>query len=134
MITDVKDALNESFLCTFMSFCTVRSSPDYQLKPARGQKTQMAFVTIADVLEDGSGGNPPVFLVESVEKIRDIDAPAAPDHMRRLIYFASVTAKMQGASSKRERTESISPANAGKCRRLGKSPTDEALEKYNNSS
>ena len=131
MITEgVKDALNESFLCTLMSFCTVRSSPDYQLKPARGQKTQLAFVTIADVLEDGSGQNPPVFLVESVEKIRDIDAPAAPDHMRRLIYFASLTAKMQGASSKREWTESISPANAGKCRRLGKSPTDEALEKY----
>ena len=135
MITEgVKDALNESFLCTLMSFCTVRSSPDYQLKPARGQKTQLAFVTIADVLEDGSGENPPVFLVESVEKIRDIDAPAAPDHMRRLIYFASLTAKIQGASSKREWTESISPANAGKCRRLGKSPTDEALEKYNNSS
>ena len=81
-------------------------------------------------LEEASGGNPAVFLVESVEKIADVDAPAAPDHMRRLIYFASLTAKMQGASSKREWTESISPANAGKCRRLGKSPTDEALEKY----
>ena len=135
MITkDVKDALNETFLCTLMSFCTVKSSPDYQLKPARGQKTQMAFVSIADVLEAGSGENPTVFLVESLEKIPDTDAPCAPDHMRRLIYFASLTAKMQGTSSKRERTEDMSPANAGKCRRLGKSPTDEALEKYKCSS
>ena len=130
---DVKDALDESFLCTLMSFCTVKSSPDYQLKPARGQKTQMAFVTIADVLEAGSSEKHPVFLVESVEKIPDNDAPCAPDNMRRLIYFASLTAKMQGTSTKREWTEDMSPVNAGKCRRLGKSPTDEALEKYTGS-
>ena len=90
----------------------------------------MAFVTIADVLEAGSSEKHPVFLVESVEKIPDSDAPCAPDNMRRLIYFASLTAKMQGTSTKREWTEDMSPVNAGKCRRLGKSPTDEALEKY----
>ena len=95
---NVKDAFDDRFECTLMSFCSVRSSPDYQLKPARGQRTQMAFVTIADVLEAGSAGKPPVFLVESIEKVPDTDAPAAPDHMRRLIYFASRTAKMQGAS------------------------------------
>ena len=94
----------------------------------------MAFVSIADVLEDGGNDKQSVFLVESVEKIPDTDAPCAPDHMRRLIYFASLTAKMQGTSSKREWTEDMSPANAGKCRRLGKSPTDEALEKYKSSS
>ena len=130
----VKDALDESFLCTLMSLCTVESSPDYQLKPARGQKTQMAFVTIADVLKVGGSEKHPVFLVESLGKIPDNDAPCAPDRMRRLIYFASLTAKMQGTSEKREWTEDMSPANAGKCRRLGKSPTDEALEKYTSSS
>ena len=94
----------------------------------------MAFASIADVLEDGGSEKQSVFLVESLEKIADIDAPLAPDHMRRLIFFASLTAKMQGTSSKREWTEDMSPANAGKCRRLGKSPTDEALEKYKGSS
>ena len=55
MITEnVKDALDEGFRCTLMSFCTAQASPDYQLKPARGQKTQTAFVVIADVLEPGS--------------------------------------------------------------------------------
>ena len=116
-----------------MSFCSVRSSPDYQLKPARGQRTQMAFVTIADVLEAGSAGKPPVFLVESIEKVPDTDAPAAPDHMRRLIYFTSRTAKMQGTSSQRTWTEELNPANAGKCWRLGRSPTDVPIEKYGNS-
>ena len=134
MVTEgVKDALDEGCVCTLMSFCTVKASPDYQLKPARGQKTQTAFVTIADVLEAGSADKPPVFLVESLEKIPDADATSAPDHMRRLLYFASLAAKMQGTSSKRLWSEDMSPANAGRCRRLGKSPTDELLEKYNSS-
>ena len=66
----VSDPLNESFVCTLMSFCTLRTSPDYQLKPSRGMKTQTAFVVIADVLEAGSAEKPPVFLVESLEKIQ----------------------------------------------------------------
>ena len=107
-----------------------RTSPDYQLKPARGMKTQTAFVVIADVLEVGSAEKLPVFLVESLEKIPDSEAETAPDHIRRLIHFASLTAKMQGKSSKREWTEDMSPANARKCRRLGKSPIDDLLEKY----
>ena len=131
MITEgVGDPLNERFVCTLMSFCTVQSSPDYQLKPTRGHKTQMAFVTIIAVLESGSAEKPFVFLVEYLEKVPDSDAQSAPEHMRRRIYFASQAAKMQGTSSDRKWSEDMSPANAGKCRRLGKSPTDKELEKY----
>ena len=93
-------------------------------------KTQTAFVVIADILEVGSADKPPVFLVESLEKIPDAEADTAPDHIRRLIHFASLTAKMQGKSSTRQWTDDMSPANAGKCRRLGKAPTGEELEKY----
>ena len=57
----VRDPLDENFECKLLSFCNVNSSPDYQFKPARGQKTQTAFVVIADVLEDGSAGKPSVF-------------------------------------------------------------------------
>ena len=109
------------------------SWPDYQRRPARGQNTQAAIITITDVLEAGSAEKPPVFLVESLEKIPDTEALSAPDHMRRLIYFASLTAQMQGTRSQRVWTEDVSPANAGKCRRLGKSPTDELLEQYKSS-
>ena len=130
MTENVKDALDEGFRCTLMSFCTVKASPDYQLKPARGRKTQTAFVVIADVLEPGSAEKPPVFLVESLERIPDNEAAVAPEHMRRLIYFASLTAKMQGSKERKVWTEETSPANAGKCRRLGKSPTDDLLEQY----
>ena len=93
-------------------------------------KTQTALVVIADVLEARSAEKPPILLVESLEKIPDTEAEAAPDHICRRIHFASLTAKMQGISSKREWTEETSPAIAGKCRRLGKSPTDDLLDKY----
>lgn len=131
MITEnVSDPLDEAFKCTLISFCTLKTSPDYQLKPARGMKTQTAFVVIADILEVGSADKPTVFLVESLEKIPDADADAAPDHIRRLIHFASLTAKIQGKNATRQWTDDFSPANAGKCRRLGKAPTGEELEKY----
>ena len=127
---NVQDALDERFRCTLVSFCTVRASPDYQLKPSRGLKTQTAFVVIADVLERGSAEKPPVFLVESLERIPDAEATAAPEHMRRLIFFASLTAKMQGSKERTVWTEETSPANAGKCRKLGKPPTDDLLDQY----
>ena len=127
---NVQDALDEGFRCTLVSFCTVRASPDYQLKPSRGQKTQTAFVVIADVLEPGSADKPPVFLVESLERLPDTEATVAPEHMRRLIFFASLTAKMQGSKERTQWTNETSPANAGKCRKLGKSPTDDLVGQY----
>ena len=93
-------------------------------------KTQTAFVFIADVLGVGSAEKPPVFLVESLETNPPSEAEIALNHIRRLIHFACLTAKMQGKRSKREWSEDMSPANARKCRRLGKSPTDDLLEKY----
>lgn len=113
---------------TLISFCSLRSAPDYQLKAARGQKTQLAFVTIADILEDK--GAEKVLLCESIEKIPTGDAESATRNFNRTIYFASLAAKAQGTKRNQVWTEEHSPANAGKCRRLGKSPTDDLLETY----
>ena len=99
------------------------------MKPARGQN-KTAIVVIADVLESGRADKPPVFLVDSLERIPDSEAAVAPEHMRRLIYFASLTAKMQGNKEHKAWTEQTSPASAGKCRRLGKSPTNDLLDEY----
>ena len=94
-------------------------------------KMQTAFAVIADVPEVGSADTPPVFFVESLESISDSDVQIAPDHFRRLIFFTSLAAKMQGESSKREWAEDMSIANARKCLRRGKSPADGFLDKYN---
>ena len=128
---DVTDPLQDStFACSLLSFCTVKNSPDYQLRPPRGQTKQTALVVIADVLDPGSAEKPPLFLVESLEKIPPTEADTAPDHIRRLIQFAALTAKMQGKVKRIEWTDETSPAMASKCRRLGKSPTDDAVEPY----
>ncbi len=121
MSTDgVQDPFTEGFVCNLLTFCTIQTSPNYQLKPNRGQKTQTAFVCIVDVLESGDR---PVFLVEHVEKVEDSDAKQAPEHMIKRIHFAAMAAKMQGTSSSRLWTDEMSPASAGKCRRLGKAPS-----------
>ena len=108
----------------------MKNSPDYQLRPPRGHTKQTALVVITDVLDSGSAEKPPMFLVESVEKIPPTEADTAPDHIRRLIQFAALTANMQGKGKKSEWTDETSPAMASKCRRLGKSPTDDAVEPY----
>ena len=127
---NVRDALDHSFVFTLISYCSLTNAPDYQLKPTRRQKAQMAFVIISDVLETGSAEKPTVFLATSIEKLPEIDAEEAREHMRRTIFFASLAAKQQGTDPKHVWTEEVSPASASKCRRLGKSPTDDLLDQY----
>ena len=126
----IRDVIDGEFTCTLVSFCNLTSAPDYQLKPGRGQKEQLAVATICDVLEPGGNGKPTTFLVNALEKIQDVDAENAPHHMRRTLFFASMAAKQQGTGETAEWTEQFSPAIAAKCRRLGKSPTDEALDQF----
>ena len=71
-----------------------------------------------------------MFLATSIEKLSEMDAEAAREHMRRTIFFASLAAKQQGTDPKHVSTEEVSPASASKCRRLGKSPTDDLLDQY----
>ena len=137
MITEkVRDALGDTFSFTLISYCSLTNAPDYQLKPTRRQNAQMALVTISDVLETGSAEKPFVFLATSIEKLSEIDAEEARKHMRRTIFFASLAAKQQGTGRNIEDgwtdpwTEELSPASASKCRRLGKSPTDDLLDQY----
>ena len=126
----VKDALDDTFVFTLISYCSLTNAPDYQLKPTRQKRAQMALVTISDVLETGSAEKPTTFLATSIEKLSENDAETARDHMRRTMFFASLAAKQQGAGPNNVWTEELSPANASKCRRLGKSPTDELLDQY----
>ena len=121
MITHgVQDPFTQGFACDLLSYCTVTSSPDYQLKPNRGQKSQMAFLCIVDVLESGER---PVFLVENLQKVDDCDATLAQEHMSKRLRFAAMTAQMQGSSASRQWTEQVSPASAGKCRKMGRAPS-----------
>ena len=102
MITErVRDPMHDSFECSLMAFCTVKTSADYQLKPSRRTKTQTAYAVIVDILEEGSAGKPPVFLVESLSQLSDDEACTAPEHMGRRIHFASLDTKVQGKNKNR---------------------------------
>ena len=92
----VRAALGDTFDFTLISYCSLTNAVDYQLKPTRRQHAQMAFVVISDVLETGSAEKPTVFLATSIDKLSEIDAEAAREHMRRTIFFASLAAKQQG--------------------------------------
>ena len=131
MITErVRDPMHDSFECTLMAFCTVKTSADYQLKPSRRTKTQTAYAVIVDILEEGSAGKPTVFLVESLSKLEEDEAVKAPDHMSRRIQFAAQATAVQGKNKNRDWTEETNPAIASKCRKLGRAPTDKPLEEY----
>ena len=112
------------------SFCTVKTSADYQLKPGRKRKTQTAYAVIVDILEEGSAGKPPVFLVESLSKLDDDEAVKAPEHMSRRVQFAAQATAVQGKNKNRNWTEETNSAIANKCRKLGRAPTDNPLEEY----
>ena len=127
---NVKDPFKEAWVCTLVSFCTLTSAPDYQLKPKRGSLRQLAFATIVDVLDPGSAGKPPVFMATAIDKVVDDEAGAAPHHMSRTLFFAAMAARTQGRGECAPWSEDCSPANASKCRRLGKSPTDDMLDSY----
>ena len=131
MITErVRDPMHDSFECSLMAFCTVKTSADYQLKPSKRTKTQTAYAVIQDILEEGSAGKPTLFLVESISKLDDDEAVKAAHHMSRRIEFAAQATAVQGKNKNREWTDETNPAMASKCRKLGRAPTDKPLEEY----
>ena len=122
MITErVRDPMHDSFECSLLAFCTVKTSADYQLKPSRRTKSQTAYAVIVDILEEGSARKPPVFLVESLSKLSDDEACTAHEHMSRRIHFASLATKRQGKNKNRGRGEESIPAIASICRNTRKS-------------
>ena len=131
MITEnVLDALDDGFRCSLMALCTVKASPDYQLKPARDQKTQAAFEPLLFFLL--TNWNLEVLISLQCSWWIPFNASQTQRLRRRQSICAdlSTSANMQGNKEQSAWTEQTSPANAGKCRRLGKAPTDDLLDQY----
>jgi hypothetical protein len=78
-------------------------------------------VYIVDVLHPGEQ---PIFLVEHIDEIDDALAEEALQHWEKHLEFAALAAQKQGTSDVRGWTTTTSPAQSGKCRRIGKSPSD----------
>ena len=96
----------------------------------------MAFIVISDLLVQASVDTPAVFLVDSIEKVDARAMGTSPGHLARVIQFAKEVAASRHRSEAADGlramdwTDERSPASVGKCRRLGKAPTDQMLEEY----
>ena len=122
MVTEgVQCPFSENFVCNLLTYCTVQTSPNYQFKPARGHRTQTAAIVIVDVLE---GDGCPVFVVDGMEKVDDAQVKENEAYWLKNIEFAGMAAKIQGTSADRNWTDEVSPVLGGKCRRLGKYPSE----------
>ena len=136
MAATVKCAYDENSSASLVSYCTLENSADFQLEPSWGQKIQMAFIVISDILQPATAEMPAVFLVDSIEKVDAEAMGTSPGHLARVIQFAKKVAESRHRSEAAGGlpcmlwTDERSPASLGKCRRLGKAPTDQMLEEY----
>ena len=64
-----------------------------------------------------------------MKKVEDADFDNHMELMKKRLEFSAQAAKTQGTSSQRIWTEEVSPAHAGKCKRLGKAPSTPLEEK-----
>ena len=115
------------------AFCTLGSVPSFKLDPPRSTKSQAALILISDVLQASTAEKPASFMVDSVQLLSAEEAQRAVPVLKQFIHFTCLAHK--GGQNARKRssaywTESESPANAAKCRLLGRSPTGEVLPEY----
>ena len=89
------------------------------------------MIVVSDMFVDETAENPDgkkSLLVESITKLTEHEAKATMPVLRRVVYLTAQSAKARGP--KRPWTVDQSPANAAKCRRLGRAPTDVPLPEY----
>ena len=104
---------------TLLATCTQDNLAAYRLDPVRGQK-QYAMITLTAKIDEN-------FVVDQVQLLNEETAMQAKASFKKLIILTHLTS---GRDRKREVawTEASSPASAKKCRVLGRSATDNALE------
>ena len=96
----------------------------------------MAFVVISDIPQPATTYTPAVFLVDSIEKVGAEAMATSLGHLARFMELAKEVAQSRhrvwadDGARPMLWTDERSPATGGKCRRLGKAPTDQMLEEY----
>jgi hypothetical protein len=103
------------------STCPVENVTSYKLNPPRG-KAQYAFVTITGKIDD-------VFVVDHVLHLSPEEATDAKESLWQLLLLGCRSSQMD-LKRKNEWTEDISPAQAKRCRSLGRAPTAAAIPSF----
>ena len=121
---------------TLTSFCTLNTVTDFKLDPPRGSKSQVALVTLTDVLrtEEDSAAQPVTsLLVDTVQLLTPSEAETLRPVLNKMIYFAPAASQIPKKKGLEPWTAQENPAKASKCRHLGRSPTGPALPDYKHS-
>ena len=103
---------------TVTSVCTVSNLAAYRLDPPRGG-SQFALVTITNKNDES-------FVIESVQLLTEDEAKKTEASLRSIVNLA-MHFGLRDRKRRLEWTNDVSPAEARKCSRLGRSPTDAPL-------
>ena len=114
-------------------YCTLDNVKDFKMDPPRGQKQQVALVSITGIATSNEATDAAEeFVVDTVQLLRDDQASQLQIAFQKLIYYGTLVSQQPPKERLRMQdwNESDSPMSAKKCRRLGKAPTGEELPAY----
>ena len=121
----VVDALNESEArptYTIIAMCRRDNQAAFRLDPPRGNKPQHALAILTATTSEG-------FVAEQIQLVQDGDAEQIKNALRMEMTLArALGLQMNCALEKWSPT--VTPLQSKTCRALGRSPTGEALPKY----
>ena len=132
----VKDMLaDDTQTYTLTAHCTSDAHVDFIMTPPKRAPRTTWLVVICGCLSESNAEQPVSnFLVESILPVHEEDAKKVKASM--LQFISLIVAGREPAQEKRENcvwTPEQNPLKLQKCRRLGRYPTGDEMQKYNRS-
>ena len=121
-ITDACDDSATAEKYTIIAMCRRSNQAAFRLDPPRGNKPQYAIAILTAMLPNG-------YVAEQIQLIAEHDA----QHIKNALLMEMTLAEalsLQVPTAVEAWTPTVTPLNAKTCRTLGRSPTGEALAKY----
>ena len=118
------------------SFCTLETVTDFKLDVPRGAKSQCALVNVTAVIHgDPDSAEQPAhatswLLVDDVQLLSSAEADALAPVMIKMMYFAALGGQISRKRDSEAWSSEDNPAQAKKCRTLGRSPTGPEVPDY----
>ena len=115
------------------SFCTLNNVTDFKLDPPKHSREQAALISITGVTNaDTDSADQPVkgLLVDDVLLLTPEQAKALRPMLMKMLYFAALAGQISRKRQREPWTAKENPADAARCRILGRSPTGPELPDY----
>ena len=117
-----------------VSFCSLENLQDFKLDPPRTQakKRQAALVLISSAPQNDGAGQLVSFMVDSVQLVHDLDVDTVKSCLKPVLCLTRLAGNMSSRKSTAPAplSHEKSPAKAGKCRPLSRSPTATEMPEF----